>query len=160
MKKRFTEEQIIGFLREAEAGMPVKELCRRHGFSEASYYLWRSKFGGMTQADGFAEREAAKVMINDAVQAAAEGAQVTVGADKGYDAAEFVQALHELKVIPHVAQNTSNRRSAMPDDIAATEGYGLSQRKRKRYVFGRRPIELSRWLPSSCFALRSAAELG
>ena len=47
MKKRFSEEQIIGFLREAEAGVPVKELCRRHGFSEASYYLWRSKFGGM-----------------------------------------------------------------------------------------------------------------
>ena len=51
MKKRFTEEQIIGFLREAEAGMPVKELCRRHGFSEASYYLWRSKFGGMGVSD-------------------------------------------------------------------------------------------------------------
>ena len=50
----------------------------------------------VTQADGFAEREAAKAMINDAVQAAAEGAQVTVGADKGYDAAEFVQALQEL----------------------------------------------------------------
>ena len=51
MKKRFTEEQIIGFLGEAEAGLPVKELCRRHGFSEASYYLWRSKFGGMNIAD-------------------------------------------------------------------------------------------------------------
>lgn len=48
MKKRFTEEQIIGFLREVEAGLPVKELCRKHGFSEASYYLWRSKFGGMS----------------------------------------------------------------------------------------------------------------
>ena len=48
MKKRFSEEQIIGFLREAEAGMPVKDLCRKHGFSEASYYLWRSKFGGMS----------------------------------------------------------------------------------------------------------------
>jgi len=51
VKKRFSEEQIIGFLREAEAGLPVKELCRRHGFSEASYYLWRSKFGGMSVPD-------------------------------------------------------------------------------------------------------------
>ena len=51
MKKRFSEEQIIGFLREAEAGMAIKDLCRRHGFSEASYYLWRSKFGGMTVPD-------------------------------------------------------------------------------------------------------------
>lgn len=51
MKKRFTEEQIIGFLREAEEGLPVAELCRRHGFSEASYYLWRSKFGGMRVSD-------------------------------------------------------------------------------------------------------------
>ena len=51
MKKRFTEEQIIGFLAEAETGLSVKELCRRHGFSEASYYLWRSKFGGMSVTD-------------------------------------------------------------------------------------------------------------
>lgn len=51
MKKRFSEEQIIGFLREAEAGLPIAELCRKHGFSEASYYLWRSKFGGMSVSD-------------------------------------------------------------------------------------------------------------
>jgi putative transposase len=51
MKKRFTEEQIIGFLREADAGIPVKDLCRRHGFSEASYYLWRGKFGGLSVSD-------------------------------------------------------------------------------------------------------------
>jgi putative transposase len=48
VKKRFSEEQIIGFLKEVDAGIPVKELCRKHGFSEASYYLWRSKFGGMS----------------------------------------------------------------------------------------------------------------
>jgi putative transposase len=51
VKKRFTEEQIIGFLKQAEAGVAVKELCRQHGFSEASYYLWRSKFGGMDVSD-------------------------------------------------------------------------------------------------------------
>lgn len=51
MKKLFSEEQIIGFLQEAEAGLPIKDLCRRHGFSEASYYLWRSKFGGMSISD-------------------------------------------------------------------------------------------------------------
>ena len=57
MKKRFSEEQIIGFLREVEAGMAIKELCRKHGFSEASYYLWRSKFGGMTVSDARRLRE-------------------------------------------------------------------------------------------------------
>ena len=51
MKKRFSEEQIVGFLREADAGMSVKDLCRRHGFSEASCYLWRAKFGGMDVSD-------------------------------------------------------------------------------------------------------------
>jgi putative transposase len=51
VKKRFSEEQIIGFLREADKGVAVKELCRKHNFSEASYYLWRSKFGGMDVSD-------------------------------------------------------------------------------------------------------------
>lgn len=51
MKKRYSEEQIIGFLKEADAGVALKDLCRKHGFSEASYYLWRSKFGGMDVSD-------------------------------------------------------------------------------------------------------------
>ena len=51
MKKRFSEEQIIGFLKEAEAGVPVKELCRKHGFSDASFYTLRSKYGGMEVSD-------------------------------------------------------------------------------------------------------------
>jgi len=40
-----------GFLREADAGLPVKELCRKHGFSEPSYYAWKAKFGGMNVSD-------------------------------------------------------------------------------------------------------------
>ena len=57
MKKRFTEEQIIGFLKQAAAGTPVKELCRKHGFSDASFYLWRRKFGGMDVPDAKRLRE-------------------------------------------------------------------------------------------------------
>ncbi|MDP3651669.1 MAG: IS5 family transposase [Rhodoferax sp.] len=85
----------------------------------------------VTTADGYAEREAAKVMITDAKQVADEEAQITLGADKGYDAAEFVEALTEMKVLPHVAQNTSNRKSAVPQDIAGSDGYAISQQKRK-----------------------------
>ena len=86
----------------------------------------------VTQADGYAEREAAKAMIRDARQAAADPqAKITLGADKGYDAAEFIGELECLKVTPHVAQNKSGRRSAVPDEIAVSEGYALSQRKRK-----------------------------
>ena len=47
MKKRFTDNQIIQILKEAEAGVPVTELCRKHGMSNASFYKWRAKYGGM-----------------------------------------------------------------------------------------------------------------
>lgn len=47
MKKRFTEAQIIGILKEAESGLPVKELCRKHNISDASFYTWRKKYGGL-----------------------------------------------------------------------------------------------------------------
>jgi len=50
-RSRFTEEQIIGFLKQAEAGMPVKDLCRKEGFSDATFYKWRAKFGGMNSSD-------------------------------------------------------------------------------------------------------------
>ena len=51
MKKRLTEAPIVGFLREVDAGVAVKDLCRKHGFSEASYYRWRSNFGSMSVSD-------------------------------------------------------------------------------------------------------------
>ncbi|MFG1225533.1 transposase, partial [Xanthobacter wiegelii] len=44
---RFTEEQIIGILKEHEAGVPVSDLCRKHGVSDASIYKWKARFGGM-----------------------------------------------------------------------------------------------------------------
>ncbi|WP_139344031.1 transposase, partial [Vibrio ruber] len=47
MKKRFNEQQIITILKEAEAGIPVRELCRKHGISDATFYTWRKKYAGM-----------------------------------------------------------------------------------------------------------------
>lgn len=57
MKKRYTDEQIIEFLKQAAAGTPIKELCRKHGFSDASFYLWRRRFGGMDVPDAKRLRE-------------------------------------------------------------------------------------------------------
>jgi putative transposase len=49
--KRFTEEQIIGILKESEAGVPTPELLRKHGISEGTLYRWKAKFGGMDVSD-------------------------------------------------------------------------------------------------------------
>ncbi len=46
-RKRFTEEQIIAALKEAEGGLPIPEVCRKHGISDATFYNWRRKYGGM-----------------------------------------------------------------------------------------------------------------
>lgn len=56
-KSRFSEEQIIGFLRQAETGMAVPELCRSGGFSKATFYKWRAKYGGMQISEAQRLRE-------------------------------------------------------------------------------------------------------
>ena len=88
----------------------------------------------LTQATGTAERNAALEML--AGKAASK--RVTLGGDRGYDTRGFVAALRELKVTPHVAQNDTNRRSAIDERSTRHEGYSVSQRKRKRVeeVFG------------------------
>jgi len=86
----------------------------------------------VTTANGHAEREAAKTMINDARQViTTPKGEITLGADKGYDAAKFIDACLEMNVTPHVAQNTSGRKSAVPQSIADSEGYAISMNKRK-----------------------------
>jgi len=50
-KSRFSEEQIINVLKEQQAGVPVADLCRKHGISDATFYAWRRKYGGMEVSD-------------------------------------------------------------------------------------------------------------
>ncbi|MAS43813.1 MAG: IS5/IS1182 family transposase [Rhodobacteraceae bacterium] len=89
----------------------------------------------LTRATGTAERVAAVAMLEGVARGTG---RITVGADKGYDAAEFVMEARELGVTPHVAQNTSGRRSAIDGRTTRHPGYAASQRIRKRIeeVFG------------------------
>jgi transposase len=88
----------------------------------------------LTLATGTAERDAAVEMI----EAIGGNQRVTLGADKGYDAREFIERLRERNVTPHVAMNVTNRRSAIDQRTARHAGYAISQRKRKRVeeIFG------------------------
>ena len=56
-KSTFSEEQIVGFIKQAEASMPIKEICRKGGFSDATYYKWRAKYGGMDVPNAHQLRE-------------------------------------------------------------------------------------------------------
>src|SRR6266849_5559742 len=90
--------------------------------------------GCVTRASGYGERAAALEMLGHV----ATTHRVTVGADKGYDTRDFVEALRLVQVTPHVAQNTSNRSSAIDERTTRRAGYGVSQWKRKRVeeIFG------------------------
>jgi len=83
----------------------------------------------VSQATGTAERDAALVMLDRRPSA---GRRATLGADKGYDTRDFVEALRARRVTPHVTQNTSGRRSAIDGRTTRHAGYAVSQRVRKR----------------------------
>jgi DDE family transposase len=82
----------------------------------------------LTEANGRAEREAALLMA----EAIPSGKRVTLGRDKNYDTQEFVRELRGMNITPHVAQNDTNRRSAVDERTTRHLGYAVSQRKRKR----------------------------
>jgi transposase len=88
----------------------------------------------LTEANGRAERDAAMLMA----EAIPAGKRVTMGGDKNYDTQEFVGELRGMNITPHVAQNNTNRRSAVDERTTRHAGYEVSQRKRKRVeqVFG------------------------
>ena len=105
----------------------------------------------LTRGDGHAERVAALAMIE---QRADRPSRVTLGADKGYDAADFVNELRSMNVTPHVAQNTSRRRSAIDRRTTRHPGYGVSQRIRSG---SRKGSAGSRRWPGSCVRPSCAA---
>jgi transposase len=90
--------------------------------------------GCVTRASGYGERAAALEMLGHV----ATTKRITVGTDKGYDTRDFVEALRLVQVTPHVAQNTSNRSSAIDQRTTRHAGYEVSQWKRKRVeeIFG------------------------
>jgi transposase len=90
----------------------------------------------LTRAAGTAERLAALAMLEGVARET--GRRVTIGADKGYDTADFIMEVRELNAVPHVAQNTAGRRSAIDGRTTRHPGYAASQRIRKRIeeVFG------------------------
>ncbi len=89
--------------------------------------------GCVTEANGQAERTAALAMIE---KRADRSGRITLGADKGYDAEDFVNELRSMNVTPHVAQNTAGRRSAIDERTTRHSGYAVSQRIRKRIEEG------------------------
>ena len=89
--------------------------------------------GCVTEANGQAERIAALAMIE---KRADRPSRITLGADKGYDAEDFVNELRSMNVTPHIARNTAGRRSALDGRTTRHPGYGVSQRIRKRIEEG------------------------
>jgi len=99
----------------------------RHGLVVSTRY---------TQATGRAEREAAEVMVKKVKRR--RRSRLTLAADKGYDTDDFIRRMRNLSVTPHVAQNRSNRSSAIDERTTRHRGYAISQRKRKivEQIFG------------------------
>src|SRR3981081_2865693 len=92
----------------------------------------------LTRATGYAERYAALEMIKGVTGEDGTTRRITVGGDKGFATVDFVMELRELGAVPHVAQNTKGRRSAIDGRTTRHPGYAVSQRIRKRIeeVFG------------------------
>ena len=107
---RFTEEQVIGVLREQEAGMKVAEVCRKHGISEPTFYAWKAKFGGMSVSD--AKRLKQLEGENAKLKKLLAEAMLDVAVLKGH---------HVKKVVTPVA-----RRAAV---TSAREAHGISERR-------------------------------
>jgi transposase len=121
-----------------EAKLMCKGPRQTAKLSYAAHTLMENRHGllvdiRVTEANGFAEREAALAMLDE--RKLRKGL-ITVGADKAYDTADYVAECRAIGVVPHVAQNTSNRSSAIDARTTRHSGYSVSQRIRKRIEEG------------------------
>lgn len=122
-----------------EARLARKGSGRETKLAYAGHVLMENRHGliveiALTQADGRAERRAALEMLDRQERPQ----RVTLGADKGYDTADFIAGCRERGVTPHVAQHTTNRNSRIDERVTRHSGYAVSQRVRKRVeeIFG------------------------
>ena len=110
-RSRFTEEQIIGILKEHEAGVSVAELCRKHGVSDASIYKWKARYGGMEVSE--AKRLKALEDENAQAEAASGGRHARQCCAEGPFGKEVVTPAAERKAVAHLmdAHRMSERRA-------------------------------------------------
>ena len=158
-RKRFTEEQIIGILKEHELGAKTADLCRKHGISEATFYNWKSKFGGMDVSEAKRlkglETENAKLkrLLADAMldNAALEGSvvkkMVTPAARR--EAVAHLRGAHEMSErracrVIGCDRMTVRYRSRRPDDPRLRERLRALARERRRFGYRRLLIFLRR----------------
>ncbi|WP_242551828.1 IS3 family transposase [Photobacterium ganghwense] len=153
MKKRFNEQQIIAIIKEAEAGLPVKELCRKHNISDATFYLWRKKYAGMDVSDTrrlkALEDENAKLkkllaesMLDvDALKAALNPKVLTVGDKrKAVHVMQEVTTISERKACLLVGINRASMRykpQAKKSDVELLARIQELALERKRFGYRR-----------------------
>ena len=158
-RSRFTEEQIIGILKEHEAGMPVSDLCRKHGVSDASIYKWKASFGGMDVSRGQAaegargrERQAeADAGRRDARQCRAEGSlgkEVVTPAAKRKAVAHLMEAhgMSERRACKAIGfcRMTISYKTTRGDDASLRERMKAIAQERRRFGYRRLHVLLRR----------------
>ena len=158
-KSRFTEEQIIGVLREQEAGVKTADVCRKHGISPATFYQWKAKFGGLEVSEarrlrmlepenGRLKKLLADAMLDNAMLKDIAGKKmVTPGARR--DAAAYLRAQHEVSErracrALAVARAVVRYRSRRPDDGAVRARLRAIASERRRFGYRRLGLLLAR----------------
>ncbi|QHP67886.1 IS3 family transposase [Bradyrhizobium sp. LCT2] len=158
-RKRFTEEQIIGILKEHEAGVPVADLCRKHGVSDASIYKWKARFGGMDVSEAKRlrsledentklKRLLADAMLDNAALKDLPGKEVVTPAGKRKAVAHLVDAhgMSERRACKAIGccRMTMRYRTTQADDASLRQRMRAIAQERRRFGYRRLHVLLRR----------------